>query len=392
MRKDASLSSLSLDTLAVHAGQPPDPVSGAVMTPIVLASTFAQDAPGQHKGFEYSRSGNPTRNALEACLAAIEGGKHGFSFSSGLGATSTILHTLAPGSHVLCGDDVYGGTFRLLDKVMAPMGLTYTMVDMRDPSVVRAAIRPETRLVWMETPTNPMLKIFDIAAMAEIAREAGAPLIVDNTFATPVLQKPLELGATAVVHSATKYLNGHSDVVGGAVVTSDDALAERVRFLQNAMGAVPSPFDCYLILRGLKTLGVRVRQQCATAATIASKLEWHAGVARVHYPGLASHPGHALAAKQMRLPGAMISLEVTGGLPAAVRFLERLQIFACAESLGGVESLAEHPAIMTHASLNPEARLALGISDGLLRLSVGLEDPGDLFADLEAGFAAAARA
>jgi cystathionine gamma-lyase len=387
MRKDASLSSLSLDTLAVHAGQPPDPVSGAVMTPIVLASTFAQDAPGQHKGFEYSRSGNPTRNALEACLAAIEGGKHGFSFSSGLGATATILHTLAPGSHVLCGDDVYGGTFRLLDKVMAPMGLTYTMVDMRDPGVVRAAMRPETRLVWMETPTNPMLKIFDIAAMAEIARAAGAPLIVDNTFATPVLQKPLELGATAVVHSATKYLNGHSDVVGGAMITSDDALAERVRFLQNAMGAVPSPFDCYLILRGLKTLGVRVRQQCASAATIASKLEWHAGVARVHYPGLASHPGHALAARQMRAPGAMISLEVTGGLPAAVRFLERLQIFACAESLGGVESLAEHPAIMTHASVPEAARRALGITDGFVRLSIGVEAEADLWADIERALA-----
>ncbi len=387
MRKDASLSSLSLDTLAVHAGQPPDPVSGAVMMPIVLSSTFAQESPGQNKGFEYSRSGNPTRNALEACLAALEGGKHGFSFSSGLGATSTLLHTLAPGAHVLCGDDVYGGTFRLLDKVMKPMGLTYTMVDMRDPQVVRAAMRPETRLVWMETPTNPMLKIFDIAAIAEIAREAGAPLVVDNTFATPVLQRPLELGATAVVHSATKYLNGHSDVVGGALVTSDDALAEQVRFLQNAMGAVPSPFDCYLILRGLKTLGVRVRQQCASAATIASKLEWHAGVARVHYPGLASHPGHALAARQMKAPGAMISLEVTGGLAAAVRFLERLQIFACAESLGGVESLAEHPAIMTHASVPEATRRALGITEGFVRLSIGVEAEADLWADIERALA-----
>jgi cystathionine beta-lyase/cystathionine gamma-synthase len=241
--------------------------------------------------------------------------------------------------------------------------------------------------VWMETPTNPMLKIFDIAAVAEIARGAGVPLVVDNTFATPVLQRPLELGATAVVHSATKYLNGHSDVVGGALVTSDEALAERVRFLQNAMGAVPSPFDCYMILRGLKTLGVRVRQQCASAAVIASKLEWHAGVARVHYPGLASHPDHALAARQMRAPGAMISLEVTGGLPAAVRFLSRLQIFACAESLGGVESLAEHPAIMTHASVPEAARRALGISDGFVRLSVGLEAEADLWADIERALA-----
>lgn len=383
MRPEASLASLSLDTLAIHAGQPPDPVSGAVMTPIVLASTFAQDGPGQTKGYEYSRSGNPTRNALEACLAALEGGKHGFSFSSGLGATATVLHTLSPGDHVLCGDDVYGGTFRLLDKVMKPLGLTYSMVDMRDPAVVRSALRPETRLVWMETPTNPMLKVFDIAAVAEIAREAKVPLIVDNTFATPVLQRPLELGATAVVHSATKYLNGHSDVVGGALVTSDDALAERVRFLQNAIGAVPSPFDCYMILRGLKTLGVRVRQQCATAASIASKLEWHAGVARVYYPGLASHPGHALAARQMKAPGAMISLEVAGGLDAAVRFLKRLQIFSCAESLGGVESLAEHPAIMTHASVPEAARRALGISDGFVRLSVGLEAEADLWADIE---------
>jgi cystathionine gamma-synthase/cystathionine gamma-lyase len=353
------------------------------MTPIVLASTFAQEEPGKTKGYEYSRSGNPTRKALEACLAALEGGEHGFSFSSGLGATATLLHTLAPGDHVLCGDDVYGGTFRLLDKVMKPMGIAHTMIDMRDPAMVRAALRPETKLVWMETPTNPMLKVFDIAAVAEVARAAGVPLVVDNTFATPVLQRPLELGATAVVHSATKYLNGHSDVVGGALVTSDGALAERVRFLQNAIGAVPSPFDCYLILRGLKTLGVRVRQQCASAAGIASKLEWHAGVARVHYPGLEAHPDHALATRQMKAPGAMISLEVVGGKDAAVRFLSRLRIFACAESLGGVESLAEHPAIMTHASVPEASRRALGISDGFVRLSVGCEAEADLWADIE---------
>jgi cystathionine beta-lyase/cystathionine gamma-synthase len=383
MRRDASLAGLSLDTLAIHAGQPPDPVSGAVMTPIVLASTFAQDGPGHHQGYEYSRSGNPTRHALEVCLAALEGGAHGFSFSSGLGASTTLLHTLAPGDHVLCGDDVYGGTFRLLDKVMKPMGLTYTMVDMQDPSVVRAALRNETRLIWMETPTNPMLKVFDIAQVAELARHAGVPLVVDNTFATPVLQRPLDLGATVVVHSATKYLNGHSDVVGGVVVTSDSALAERVRFLQNALGAVPSPFDCYLILRGLKTLGVRVRQQCASAATIASRLEQHDRVARVYYPGLLSHPGHALAEKQMRAPGAMISCEVRGGLDAAVGFLRRLRIFACAESLGGVESLAEHPAIMTHASVPAAARHALGISDSFVRLSIGLEAEADLWADID---------
>jgi cystathionine beta-lyase/cystathionine gamma-synthase len=374
----------SLDTLAIHAGQDPDPLTGAVMMPIVLSSTFAQSAPGKHKGFEYSRSGNPTRRALEACLAALENGTHGFAFASGLAATTTVLHTLSPGDHVLSGDDVYGGTFRLFDKVMAPLGITYSMVDMSDPARVRAALRPSTKLVWMETPTNPMLKIFDIAAVAELARAAGARLVVDNTFATPVLQRPLELGATAVMHSATKYLNGHSDVVGGALVTSDDALAERVGFLQNAMGSVPAPFDCYLVLRGLKTLGVRVRHQCQSAAILAERLEKHPAVARVAYPGLASHPGRALAAKQMKLPGAMISFETKGGLDVAARALSRLSVFSCAESLGGVESLAEHPAIMTHASVPEAARRALGISDGLVRLSVGLEGVEDLWADLEA--------
>jgi cystathionine gamma-synthase/cystathionine gamma-lyase len=387
MRADADLSPLSLDTLAIHAGQAPDPVSGAVMTPIVLASTFAQDGPGNHKGYEYSRSGNPTRRALEACVAALEGGKHGFAFGSGLAATATLLHTLSPGDHVVCGDDVYGGTFRTLDKVMKPFGLTFTMVDMRDPAKVRAAFQPRTKLVWMETPTNPMLKVFDIAMVAGLAREAGAALVVDNTFATPVLQRPLDLGATVVVHSMTKYLNGHSDVVAGAIVTSDAALAERIGFLQNAIGGVPSPFDCYMVLRGLKTLGVRVRAQVASAQAIAAKLEKHPAVARVHYPGLASHPDHALAAKQMRGPGAMISFDLAGGLDAAVSFLKRLQIFSCAESLGGVESLAEHPAIMTHASVPAEARRALGIADGFVRLSIGLEAEEDLWADIERALA-----
>jgi cystathionine beta-lyase/cystathionine gamma-synthase len=383
MRHDASLAGLSLDTLAVHAGQPPDPVSGAVMTPIVLSSTFAQDGPGNHKGFEYSRSGNPTRRALETCIASLEGGAHGFAFSSGLGATTTLLHTLKTGDHVVCGDDVYGGTFRLLDKVMKPMGIAHTMLDMRDRAAVRAAIRPETRMIWMETPTNPMLKIFDIAMVAGVAKEAGAVLVVDNTFATPVLQRPLDLGATVVVHSATKYLNGHSDVVGGVAVTSDAALAERIGFFQNALGAVPGPFDCYMVLRGLKTLGVRVRQQCASAQALAGKLERHPKVARVLYPGLASHPDRALADRQMRGPGAIVSLELSGGLDAAVSFLRRLQIFACAESLGGVESLADHPALMTHASVPEAARRALGISDGFVRLSVGLEAEADLWADIE---------
>jgi len=375
---------VSLDTLAIHAGQEPDPTSGAVMMPIVLASTFAQESPGVHKGYEYSRSGNPTRRALEACLAALEGGVHGYSFGSGLAATTTLLHTLSPGAHILCGDDVYGGTFRLMDKVMGPMGISSSFVDMRDPAAVRAAIRPSTRLLWIETPTNPMLKVFDIAALAEVAREAKITFVVDNTFATPMLQRPLDLGADVVVHSVTKYLNGHSDVVGGAIVTSNPKVAERIGFLQNAMGGVPSPFDCYLVLRGLKTLPVRVRHQSAAALVLAERLARHPRVERVHYPGLASHPDHAVAARQMRGGfGGMISIEVAGGLTAARTVLERLHVFSCAESLGGVESLAEHPAIMTHASVPEETRKVLGISDGLVRLSVGLEAVDDLWKDLE---------
>jgi cystathionine gamma-synthase/cystathionine gamma-lyase len=380
----------SLDTLAIHAGQHPDPISGAVMTPIVLSSTFAQESPGKHKGYEYSRSGNPTRKALEECAAALEGGRFGFAFSSGLGASTVILHTLRPGDHVLCGDDVYGGTFRLLDKVMKPMGIEASYVDMSEPARVREALRPTTKLVWMETPTNPLLKIFDIAAAAEISQKAGVPLVVDNTFATPVLQKPLELGATAVVHSTTKYLNGHSDVVGGLVITSDPALAERIGFLQNAIGAVPSPFDCYLVLRGLKTLGVRMRQHVASAGVIAERLAEHPAIERVLYPGLPTHSGRHLAARQMKGAGGMISCIVQGGLEPARRLLERLELFACAESLGGVESLAEHPAIMTHASIPAEQRATLGIGDGLVRLSVGLEDREDLWADLEQALARAA--
>ena len=389
MKASASARPLSLDTLAVHAGQPPDPVSGAVMTPIVLASTFAQASPGEHQGFEYSRSGNPTRNALEACVAALEGGQHGFAFASGLGASTTVLHTLSPGDHVLSGDDVYGGTFRLLDKVMRPLGIACSFVDLSDPASIAQAIRPQTKMIWLETPTNPMLKIFDIAAIAEIAKQAGARVVVDNTFATPMLQSPLALGATAVLHSTTKYLNGHSDVVGGAVVTSDEPFAERLRFLQNAIGAVPSPFDCYMVLRCIKTLPVRVERASATAAAIAERLRAHPRVEHVYYPGLSSHPNHAVAKRQMRGFGAMISFVLAGGLEASRRFLSSLEIFACAESLGGVESLAEHPAIMTHASVPPEQRAALGIADGLVRLSVGVEAASDLWADLEASLARA---
>jgi cystathionine beta-lyase/cystathionine gamma-synthase len=372
----------SIDTLAIHAGQEHDPVHGAVMQPIVLSSTFAQPEPGKPKRYEYSRSGNPTREALERCLAALEAGSHGFAFASGSAATLTLLNMLRPGDHVLSGDDVYGGTFRLFDKVLAPMGLETTFVDMRDPAVVERAIGPRTRLVWMETPTNPMLKLFDIGGIAELTRAHGIPLVVDNTFASPVLQRPLELGASVVMHSTTKYINGHSDVVGGALVTCDPTIAERVRFLQNAIGAVPSPMDCYLVLRGIKTLPIRMRQHCRTASELAARLQGAPHVRRVHYPGLASHPDHALAKRQMAMPGGMISLELDGGLEGSRRFLSALRVFALAESLGGVESLAEHPAIMTHASIPPEARLALGIGDGLVRLSVGLEGVEDLWQDL----------
>jgi cystathionine beta-lyase/cystathionine gamma-synthase len=382
----------ALDTLCIHAGQTPDPASGAVMTPIVLSTTFAQDGPGAHKGYDYSRAGNPTRAALEGCLAALEGAKDAIAFGSGCAATTAVLMTLKSGDHVVVGDDVYGGTFRIFDRVLAQFGVEASFVDLGDAAKVRAALRPNTRLVWVETPSNPMLKILDLAAIAEVARSRGIALAVDNTFATPVLQRPLDLGATMVVHSTTKYLNGHSDVVGGAVMTSDGGLAERLHFLQKAVGAVPSPFDCYLVLRGIKTLGVRMRRHVESARGIASWLAAHPRVSMVRYPGLPSHEGYAIAERQMTGPGGMITFELAGGLAEASAFLRALRIFACAESLGGVESLAEHPALMTHASLPAAARLALGIGDGLIRLSVGLEDPADLVADLEGGFAAAERA
>ncbi len=380
---------LGIDTLAIHAGQSPDPVSGAVMTPVVMSSTFAQDGPGVHKGWDYGRAGNPTRDALEGCLAALEGAKHAIAFGSGCGATTSVLLSLKSGDHVLVGDDVYGGTFRIFDKVLKDFGISATFIDMTDPIKVREAIRKDTRMIWLETPSNPMLKLFDIAAIAEIANKANVSLAVDNTFATPVLQRPLELGATMVVHSMTKYLNGHSDVVAGCVMTSDDALGEKLHFLQKAVGAVPGPFDCYMVLRGLKTLGVRVRQHVHNARILSEFLAGHEQVARVIYPGLKSHPQHALAGRQMKGPGGMITFDLKGGLPASTAFLKALRIFVCAESLGGVESLAELPAVMTHASLTPEARRDLGIGDGLIRLSVGIEDVADLRSDLEAAFVAA---
>ncbi|CAN5872898.1 cystathionine gamma-synthase [soil metagenome] len=378
------------ETLCIHAGQQPDPIHGAVMTPIVLSSTFAQDGPGGYKDYDYSRAGNPTRTALEGCLAALEGAKHGVAFGSGCAATTAILLGLKSGDHVLCGDDVYGGTFRIFDKVMKQWGLEASFMDMSDPAKVKAALRPNTKLIWLETPSNPMLKIVDIAAVAEIAKKGNAALAVDNTFATPMLQRPIDHGATMVVHSTTKYLNGHSDVVGGAVLTSDAETAEKLHFLQKSVGGVPSPFDCYMVLRGLKTLGVRMKQHVAGARAIADHLSRHKQVERVFYPGLATHQGHDVAARQMKGPGGMISFELAGGLPAATAFLKALQIFVCAESLGGVESLAEHPAIMTHASVPADVRKTLGIGDGLIRLSVGVEDEGDLRDDLERGFRAAA--
>jgi len=385
-----SIESEHLETLAIHAGQSPDPVSGAVMQPIVLASTFAQDGPGKHKGFEYARTGNPTRATLERALAALEGATHGVCFGSGCAAMTTLLHTLRPGDHVVACDDVYGGSFRILDKVMRPMGIETTQVDMTDPSHVEAAITDATKMLWVETPTNPMLKLVDIAAVAEIGKARGVTVVVDNTFATPMLQRPLLLGADAVLHSTTKYLNGHSDVVGGVVVTSDDALAERLRFLQNSIGAVPSPFDCYLVLRGLKTLPVRMDRHVQSAEELAAWLESRPEVERVIYPGLDSHPQKELAVEQMAGFGGMISFVVRGGLPAASALLATVKVFCCAESLGGVESLIEHPAIMTHGSVPAAARAELGIADGLIRISVGLEAYDDLKADLEAALVAAA--
>ncbi len=378
------------ETLAIHGGQHPDPIHGAVMEPIVLASTFAQPDPGQPLRFDYSRSGNPTRAALEACLASLEHGRLAYAFGSGCAAGTTLLHTLRPGDEVVCGDDVYGGTYRLFNAVMRPMGITAAFVDMQSPDAVAAALTERTKLVWLESPTNPMLKLVDIAAVAAVARARGVPVVVDNTFASPMLQNPLDLGATAVVHSTTKYINGHSDVVGGAIITNDAELGQRLRFLQNAMGAVPSPMDCYLVLRGLKTLAVRMQRHVENASELAARLERARGVRRVIYPGLPSHPQRELGRRQMRGPGGMITVEIEGGLGEARRFLKALRVFTLAESLGGVESLAEHPALMTHASIPADVRRGLGIGDGLIRLSVGLEHVEDLWRDLQGGLAAAA--
>jgi cystathionine gamma-lyase len=381
---------LGFGTRAIHAGQTPDPVTGAVMTPVYYTSTYAQTAPGEHKGFEYSRTHNLTRFALEANLASLEGGKHGFCFASGLAATSTLMQLFDSGTHVIACDDLYGGTFRLFDKVYRRLGFDFSYVDpVAGAAAVEAAIRPSTKLVWIETPTNPMLKLCDIAAVAEVCQRKGVLLAVDNTFMTPFLQRPLELGADIVCHSMTKYLNGHSDVVGGCLIVTDDELRQRIGFLQNAVGSVPSPMDSFLVMRGTKTLHVRMERHEQNARALAMWLEAHPQVEKVIYPGLESHPQHALAKKQQRGFGGMISFVLKGGLDESRRFLSACQVFTLAESLGGVESLVEHPAIMTHASIPADRRAALGIADGFIRLSVGIEDLADQRADLERSFAAA---
>jgi cystathionine gamma-synthase len=370
---------MRFETRAIHVGQDPDAEFGAVSVPIYQTSTYAQPAVGKPKAYDYARGGNPTREALQEVLASLEGGTRALSFSSGLGATTTLLLTLRPGDHVVLGDDVYGGTYRLLARVMNGWGVEFDTVDLADEGSLRSTIRDRTRIVWLETPTNPLMKIVDIERVAAISREAGAMCVVDNTFATPYLQRPLELGADVVVHSVTKYLGGHSDLIGGAIVTSDDELIERLTFLQNAAGAVPGPMDCFLALRGVKTLAIRMEAHCTGAERIAEFLAGHPKVARVYYPGLPDHPGHDVAARQMRRFGGMLSFE-TRSRDDAIAVAERTRIFFLAESLGGVESLIEVPGPMTHASV---AGSPLEVSESLVRVSVGIEHPDDLVADLE---------
>ena len=375
---------LGLATRAIHAGQEPDPSTGAIMPPIYQTSTYVQESPGKHKGYEYSRSQNPTRMAYERCIADLESGTRGYAFASGLAGIATVLDMLDSGDHVIASDDLYGGTYRLLHRVrQRSAGLQFTLVDMGNIDAIEAAVRPNTKLIWIETPSNPMLKLIDIEAVAALAKRHGIMSAADNTFASPIVQRPIELGFDLVMHSATKYLNGHSDMVGGVVVVGDNQdVADRLGFLQNAVGGIAGPFDSFLALRGLKTLPLRMRQHCASASELAQWLEAHPKVERVFYPGLESHPQHELAKRQMNGFGGMISLTLKGDITDARRFLERTHLFALAESLGGVESLIEHPAIMTHASIPAPQRAALGISDTLCRLSVGIEDIEDLRADL----------
>jgi len=378
---------MKFSTRAIHAGQEPDPTTGAVCTPIYQTSTYVQEGLNKHKGYEYARTHNLTREALEACLASMEDGKYGLCFGSGLAAEGCIMHLLSAGDHVICGDDVYGGTYRLFEKVWKRFGLTFTFVDASDAKKVEAAIKPNTKLIWIETPTNPLLNLCDIKAIAAVGKAKGLITVVDNTFASPYLQNPLASGIDIVVHSMTKYLGGHSDVVGGAVITSRDDLYETLKFHQNAVGAVPGPFDCFLVLRGVKTLAVRMEAHQKNAMAIAKYLEKHQAVEKVMYPGLASHPQHALAKAQMSGFGGMVSFVLKGGLESARQFLGSTKLFALAESLGGVESLVCHPVSMTHGSIPKAERDARGVVDALVRLSVGIEDQDDLLADLEAGLA-----
>jgi cystathionine gamma-lyase len=373
---------LGFSTRAIHAGQSPDPTTGAIMTPVYLTSTYVQESPGVHKGYEYTRTHNPTRTAYQDCFASLEGGKHGFAFASGCAATSTCLHMFAAGDHVIAGDDLYGGTVRLFDRVFSQMGIQFSYVDTTDPENVRSAIRPNTKMIWLETPTNPMLKLTDIKKVAAIAKSKGILTAVDNTFMSPYFQKPLLLGADIVVHSATKYIGGHSDMVGGALITNDEAVAEKMRFFSNSVGATASPFDCFIGLRSLKTLPIRMEAHAKNAMEVAKFLNSNKNIEKVIYPGLESHPQHKLAKEQMTGFGGMITVYTKGGLSESRRFVERVKIFSLAESLGGVESLIEHPAIMTHASVPADRRKALGISDSLVRLSVGIENIEDLLADL----------
>ena len=374
-----------IGTRAIHAGQRPEPLAGAIMTPVYLTSTYVQDGLGKHKGYEYARSRNPTREALERNVAALEGAHHGFAFASGTACVDSLMKLFKAGDHVVCGENVYGGTFRLFDRLLQNFGLEFTYVDTRDPNRIEEACRRRTVAVLVETPTNPLMRLTDLPAAADIAHRAGALLIVDNTFATPVLQRPFSHGADIVFHSTTKYLNGHSDMIGGIALVNDEELAARLQFIQNAAGAVPGPFDCWLALRGTKTLHLRVAAHDSNGRQVATWLANKIGVERVIYPGLASHPQHELARRQMCGFGGMITVEM-GSREAAARVLERTRIFSLAESLGGVESLISHPATMTHASVPPDRRSELGISDGMIRLSCGVEDVGDLIADLDFAF------
>jgi len=388
MKNHNDIGRLGFETRAIHAGQSPDPVTGAVVTPMYLTSTFAQSSPGVHQGYEYSRSHNPTRAAYEQCVANLEGGRHGFAFASGCVGATTVMHLLSQGDHVVCCDDMYGGTLRLFEKVFRKLGITFDYLDLSDPEALQGALRPNTKLLWLESPTNPLMKLVDIRALATIAHRQNVQVMVDNTFMSPYFQRPLELGADLVLHSTTKYINGHSDLIGGVVITDDDKLGAELKFMANAVGGVQATFDSWLCLRSLKTLAVRMQAHASNAMAVARYLEAHSRVKRVMYPGLPSHPQHELACRQMSGFGGMLAMELDADLAGTRRFLEAVRIFTLAESLGGVESLIEHPAIMTHASVPPAVREKLGIGDGLIRVSVGIETEGDLIADLDQALAA----